>query len=361
MDNQGSNSFNINQGTTPHDASFWNPTSPQSEQPVQSQQPAQPSQSLQSVQNPQPLQTSQPFNYSAAPASESVNNFNSQAYNQPSSTYQSFNSASTTQPAMAPQSAQTYNPTTNASFMSQVTDPSGNLLSKDFNLMTDEEKKEAERIARAKNRIDLLKTIGLIVVSLLAVLFIGLFIWMTLKWSEANTNVQGKIDVAVAEARNTLQTKLENDFEEKEKYPFLTFSGPTDLGALNFEYPKTWNLYIPDDASRGGEFHAYLNPGQVNVVADNTVMALRVTIKSEQMDRVLEDYTRKVEDGEMTVSSTVVNGVNVSVYTGKLDSDLMGIVCIFKIRDKAAILQTDSSNVFRADFERILSTIRFNN
>lgn len=361
MDNQGSNSFNINQGTTPHDASFWNPTSPQSEQPVQSQQPAQPSQSSQSVQNPQPLQTSQPFNYSAAPASESVNNFNSQPYNQPSSTYQSFNSASTTQPAMAPQSAQTYNPTTNASFMSQVTDPSGNLLSKDFNLMTDEEKKEAERIARAKNRIDLLKTIGLIVVSLLAVLFIGLFIWMTLKWSEANTNVQGKIDVAVAEARNTLQTKLENDFEEKEKYPFLTFSGPTDLGALNFEYPKTWNLYIPDDASRGGEFHAYLNPGQVNVVADNTVMALRVTIKSEQMDRVLEDYTRKVEDGEMTVSSTVVNGVNVSVYTGKLDSDLMGIVCIFKIRDKAAILQTDSSNVFRADFERILSTIRFNN
>ena len=227
--------------------------------------------------------------------------------------------------------------------------------------MTDEEKKEAERIARAKNRIDLLKTIGLIVVSLLAVLFIGLFIWMTLKWSEANTNVQGKIDVAVAEARNSLQTKLEGDFEEKEKYPFLTFSGPTDLGSLNFEYPKTWNLYVPDDASRGGDYHAYLNPGQVNVVDDSTVMALRVTIKSEQMDRVLEDYTRKVESGEMTVSSTVVNGVNVSVYTGKLDSDLMGIVCIFKIRDKTAILQTDSNNVFRADFERILSTIRFNN
>ena len=38
----------------------------------------------------------------------------------------------------------------------------------------------------------------------------------------------------------------------------------------------------------------------------------------------------------------------------------MGIVCIFKIRDKTALLQTDSSNVFRADFERILSTIRFN-
>ena len=84
------------------------------------------------------------------------------------------------------------------------------------------------------------------------------------------------------------------------------------------------------------------------------------TIKNEQLDRVLEDFTDKVQSQEMTVSSTVVNGVNVNVYTGKLDSDLMGIVCVFKIRDKTALLQTDSSNVFRADFERILSTIRFN-
>lgn len=348
MDNQGSNSFNNNQSATPRDANFWNPVPPQSQQSTQL---------TPSVQTPQSYVST---STSSAPASQ-ISNYNTQSYGQPSSTYQPYNSVATPQSSTIPQTSQSFTSANNTSFATQVTDPSGNLLSKDFNLMTDEEKKEAERIARAKNRIDLLKTIGLIVVSLLAVLFIGLFIWMTLKWSEANTNVQGKIDVAVAEARNSLQTKLEGDFEEKEKYPFLTFSGPTDLGSLNFEYPKTWNLYVPDDASRGGDYHAYLNPGQVNVVDDSTVMALRVTIKSEQMDRVLEDYTRKVESGEMTVSSTVVNGVNVSVYTGKLDSDLMGIVCIFKIRDKTAILQTDSSNVFRADFERILSTIRFNN
>ena len=74
----------------------------------------------------------------------------------------------------------------------------------------------------------------------------------------------------------------------------------------------------------------------------------------------MEDFNSKVQSGEMTVASKVVNGVNVNVYTGKLDSDLQGIVCVFKIRDKTAVLQTDSSNVFRADFERILSTIRFN-
>lgn len=326
MDNQGSTNFNPQQDSPARDANFWNPT--------------------QSSQIPQPPPQPQNFQTMSNP-SYSPNNSN--LYNQ--------QPQPNTQPAQAFQSTETTQPNY---FSNQTSSASSNLLNKDFSQMTDEERKEAERIARAKNRVDLLKTIGLIVASLLAVLFVGLFIWMTIKWNEANTNVQGKIDVAVAKAKNELQTKLESDFEEKEKYPFLTFSGPSDLGSLNFEYPKTWNLYIPEDASRGGEFNAYLNPGQVNVVSDTTVMALRVTIKSEQIDRVLEDFNSKVQSGEMTVASKVVNGVNVNVYTGKLDSDLQGIVCVFKIRDKTAVLQTDSSNVFRADFERILSTIRFN-
>lgn len=326
MDNQGSTNFNPQQDSPARDANFWNPT--QNSQIPQS--PAQP-QSFQTMSNP------------------SYNPNNSNLYSQ--------QPQPSTQPAQSFQSTETTQPNY---FSNQTSSSSSSLLNKDFSQMTDEERKEAERIARAKNRVDLLKTIGLIVASLLAVLFVGLFIWMTIKWNEANTNVQGKIDVAVAKAKNELQTKLESDFEEKEKYPFLTFSGPSDLGSLNFEYPKTWNLYIPEDASRGGEFNAYLNPGQVNVVSDTTVMALRVTIKSEQIDRVLEDFNSKVQSGEMTVASKVVNGVNVNVYTGKLDSDLQGIVCVFKIRDKTAVLQTDSSNVFRADFERILSTIRFN-
>ena len=326
MDNQGSTNFNPQQDSSARDANFWNPT--QNSQIPQS--PAQP-QNFQTMSNP-----------SYNPNNSNLYSQQPQPNTQP---VQSFQSTETTQPNY---------------FSNQTSSSSSSLLNKDFSQMTDEERKEAERIARAKNRVDLLKTIGLIVASLLAVLFVGLFIWMTIKWNEANTNVQGKIDVAVAKAKNELQTKLESDFEEKEKYPFLTFSGPSDLGSLNFEYPKTWNLYIPEDASRGGEFNAYLNPGQVNVVSDTTVMALRVTIKSEQIDRVLEDFNSKVQSGEMTVASKVVNGVNVNVYTGKLDSDLQGIVCVFKIRDKTAVLQTDSSNVFRADFERILSTIRFN-
>ena len=238
--------------------------------------------------------------------------------------------------------------------------PAANPLNKNYADMTGEERKEASRIAKAKNRIDLMKTVGLIVVSLLAVLFIGLFIWMWVKWNDASTNVKGKVDVAVAEAKNELQTKLESAFEEKEKYPYKVFTGPTDLGELSFEYPKTWSLYVQSNASRGGDYAAYLNPGQVNVVQENTVMALRVSIKGTLFDQAISEYAEKVRSGNMTLSTTVVNGNNVNVYTGKLNNEYQGIICVFKLRDKTVVLQTDSTSVFSDDFYRILKTVKFN-
>ena len=210
-----------------------------------------------------------------------------------------------------------------------------------------------------KDHSGLIKTVCLSFVSLIAITFIGLFIYMYFQYDAAHTDLEGQIDKAVAEAEAEIRETLEKTFAEKEKYPYLTFGGPTDFGALTFEYPKTWSVYVPDDASHADDYHAYLNPGVVSVVSDDTVMALRVSIVNALTDTVKEDYADKVEDGEMTVSSKVVNGVNVDVYKGLLDSDYYGIVCIFKIRDKTAIIQTDAY-IFEADFNRVLETIRFN-
>lgn len=209
-----------------------------------------------------------------------------------------------------------------------------------------------------KDHSGLIKTVALVVAIILAVVFLGLFVYMYIQWNNASTDVQGQIDLAVAKAENEQQTKLENEFAEKEKYPYSTFTGPTDLGTLTFEYPKTWNLYIPVDGSDGSSLEAYFNPAVVNVVSDETVMALRLSIKTESTDEVKSDLADKVENGEMTVDSKVVNGVNVDVYHGKLDSDYVGYICVFKLRDKTVTFQTDAE-LFKNDFDHILSTIRY--
>ena len=270
----------------------------------------------------------------------------------------SANSANSVSPSASANSGDIYQNLYQSPFTPGM--PAANPLNKNYADMTGEERKEASRIAKAKNRIDLMKTVGLIVVSLLAVLFIGLFIWMWVKWNDASTNVKGKVDVAVAEAKNELQTKLESEFEEKEKYPYKVFTGPTDLGELSFEYPKTWSLYVQSSANRGGDYAAYLNPGQVNVVQDDTVMALRVSIKGTLFDQAISDFAEKVRSGDMTLSTTVVNGNNVNVYTGKLDNEYQGIICVFKLRDKTVMLQSEYTSVVSADFYRIVKTVKFN-
>lgn len=208
----------------------------------------------------------------------------------------------------------------------------------------------------------LIKTIVIIVVSLIAVTFIGLFIWMTLQYNEVDSDVQGQIDVAVAKAKDEQKTKDENEFMEREKYPFKTFSGPADYGELTFEYPKTWSVYIAAAATSGGDFNAYLNPVEVSAVGKDTINALRVTIRNKSFEDVAAEYQKAMDkkDSNLTMASVTFNGITGNRYTGKIpDTELNGFIVIFKIRDKTAILQTDSV-LFQADFDKLLNTVKFN-
>lgn len=208
----------------------------------------------------------------------------------------------------------------------------------------------------------LIKTIAIVILSLIAATFIGLFIWMTTQYNEVSTDVNGQIDVAVAAAVDENTMAMEMEFAEREKEPYRDFSGPADYGGISFKYPKTWSLYVAKDASNGGDYQAYFNPIEVNEVSPTTINSLRLTIRDAAFDTVTADYQRYVEqlNSKLSVQAVTVAGTAANRYTGKLlNTELEGIVVIFKIRDKTAILQTDSL-LFQADFDRLLETVRFN-
>lgn len=208
----------------------------------------------------------------------------------------------------------------------------------------------------------LIKTIVIIVVSLIAVTFVGLFVWMFMQYNEVKTDVDGQIAVAVAAAKDEQANKDEAEFLEREKYPYKTFSGPADYGQLTFEYPKTWSVYVAADASTGGDFSAYFNPIQVNTVSAGTINALRVTIRDKSFDEVVAEYQRYMdrEDSGLTVESITVNGTAANRYSGNIpNTELNGLIVVFKIRDKTAVLQTDSV-LFKDDFDKLVETVTFN-
>lgn len=211
----------------------------------------------------------------------------------------------------------------------------------------------------------LVKTIIIIALSLVSVTFIGLFVWMLVQYNDVQSDVQGQIDKEVARAQDEQAIKMEAEFLEREKYPYKTFAGPVDYGQLTFEYPKTWSVYVAAAATAGGNFNAYFNPNQVDAVGKETVNALRVTILNESFDKVTESYQKEMKSKNPTLTmETVTIGKNSDItanrYSGIIPStDLNGFIVTFKIRDKTAILQTDSV-LFQGDFDKLLGTVTFN-
>lgn len=211
---------------------------------------------------------------------------------------------------------------------------------------------------KAKADRNLIETIVLVIVSIVAMVFIGLFIWKYLEWDSVKTDVDGQVDAAVAMAVAENTTKLENEFVEREKYPYKSFMGPTDYGSLSFEYPKTWNIYVAKDASNGGDYEAYLNPGEVQPVSPTTINALRVIIRDQAFDNVVRTYDGLVRTGRVTVVSRNIGSTMANVYTGELPNNIIGTIAIFKLRDKTVMLQTDAA-IFTDEYYRLLDTVTF--
>ena len=187
----------------------------------------------------------------------------------------------------------------------------------------------------------------------------GLAAWAYVNYADQKSNVQARVDRAVASAEKDQAEKDETKFAEREKEPNREFAGPSDYGRLSFMYPKTWSVYIGSDGSRGGDYEAYLNPVTVPSVKSDARYALRVTISEKSYEDVVNSYEGLVKKGDLKTSTTSANGQNGTRLDGSFTKDIRGAAVIYKIRDKTAILQTDA-DTFKPDFEKIIKTINFN-
>jgi len=198
--------------------------------------------------------------------------------------------------------------------------------------------------------------IGLIIL----VLATGSFgIWAYMNYDEQHKNVQGKIDLAVAEAKKEQGDIDDKKFTEREKEPNRVFVGPDDYGRLTFDYPKTWSVFEAKDISNGGAYEAYLNPVTVPPINAKQQYALRVTIQEKDYDQIVRSYESLVKKGDLRNSATSANGHSGTRLDGNFTKDIRGAAVIYKIRDKTITLRTDA-DTFKPDFEKLIKTIDFN-
>ena len=220
----------------------------------------------------------------------------------------------------------------------------------------------ANAAVAGKKNSTLIETIILVVVCLIAAAAIVFAVTFFMQYNELKTNFDSQKGLAEAQARKEQEDSDNKAFEEREKLPYYSFTGPSDYGSISFQYPKTWSVYIESDGMNNSDFKSYFRPAQVDpITSKDSRYALRFMILNKQYDSVQKTYESKVKNGKLRPS--VFNADNGSIsgmkYEGEVDNNINGIVVLIKINDKTAIFQMDAE-VYREDFEKLLQGIRRN-
>lgn len=201
--------------------------------------------------------------------------------------------------------------------------------------------------------------IATISLSLVAIAAGSVAIWAYMNYIDQKTNVDTKIEAAVATAKKAQGDEDEKKFTERDKLPNRQFTGPDDYGRLTFDYSKQWSVYVAKDVAKGGSYEAYLNPGVVPPVSPQERYALRVVIEDRDYDTVLASYAALVKKGDLRSSTVSANGINGARFDGSFSKDVRGSAVIYKIRDKTVTVRTDA-DTFKPDFDALVQTIKFN-
>lgn len=203
---------------------------------------------------------------------------------------------------------------------------------------------------------------AIVALVILVVVFGGFSIWAYINYLDQKQDVDGKVASATAAARLDQAAKDEEKMIEAEKNPLRTFAGPSDYGSLTFQYPKTWSVYQATDVSQGGgvTYEAYLHPIVVPPIAVKTQkFALRVTIEQKTYDKALETYNALVKKGDMKASAYTDGTHTGTRFDGSFTKDMVGTAILIKMRDRTLTMRTDG-DVFKADYEALLKTLKFN-
>lgn len=225
-----------------------------------------------------------------------------------------------------------------------------------------EPKAKASPVEKKKDKKNIVKIVVIVILSLMTIIFASLMVYEIVQYNNLKDNFDTKTAEEVAKAEAAQAERLEKEFAEREKNPYKTFAGPVDYGELSFKYPKTWSVYIAKDATTGGDFEAYFTPGEVEPVSNKNINALRVIIRDKSYESVVQEYNKQVskKNSTLSVETITVNGTTANHYIGTIpNTELNGHIVVFKIRDKTAILQTDS-NLFLNDFNTLLLSVGFN-
>jgi hypothetical protein len=184
------------------------------------------------------------------------------------------------------------------------------------------------------------------------------------KEQDYKNNSDQKVNAAVASTQQADQLKQSQAITEALKNPFRTFSGPSDYGSLQVQYPASWSAYVDESTGGSTDVDGYFYPGFVPAISDNSnAYALRVQIVNQSYSSILQQLTSGNSSGTPIKISPYALPRLSSVVGTRVDGPVgpntkNGSMVILPLRDKTVQIWTEDTK-FQTDFENILKTVTF--
>ena len=198
-----------------------------------------------------------------------------------------------------------------------------------------------------------------IIMTILFILSLGFGIWAFAGMVENQSDLDAKIETASEVAVQKAEADKEAEFTEREKSPFKTYKGSATYGSLNFDYPKSWSIFI-ETSDSGTILDFYAQPNFIPGFKD-TRFAFRAQILDSPYEDELADYDRKAEQGDVKVRAFRPEKVPEqlgAIIEGEIDRDVQGRVVLLPQRDKTIKLFTESED-YLSDYAKIIQSVTY--
>lgn len=203
----------------------------------------------------------------------------------------------------------------------------------------------------------------LLILSSFLVISLVFAAWAFMSRLDYKNNSDKKSDAAVSKALAEQKTKLDAEYDEKAKYPYVTYAaGDDEFGNISLSYPKNWSLYV--DAKKSGatsSIDGYAHPDFVPSVTNDVAYALRFQVSVKEYSNELKTFESAVKTGAVKVEPfrpDKVQSVLGSKITGQISSKESGVIYLLPFRGKTIKVWTES-NVRVIDLEMIIKTLTF--
>lgn len=176
------------------------------------------------------------------------------------------------------------------------------------------------------------------------------------QYDALNREVSADRDIKVNDAKKE-QAEIDNqNYEKKSAKTTREFTGPSNFGALTFEYPKEWNVYIDNDSSTEPSFAAYFSPDYAKPI-NSANQGLEFKINSASYENQIKQYTHNL----ISSQAYSQNGLTGTIFSGKLDKkeeSKNGVAVVIKINNYSATIMTRDYETYGEEFDKIISTLR---